>query len=143
MIYGVTEGGPDRDLVKIGYHNRQQRPWDPQDRSETEVPRAYLDEIREMVSRIFRGVEPEPVRGRYCSYTLTPDSSFIIDRSPAHTGIVQVSACSGHGFKFAPAVGECAAEMVLGLPGRIDPAPFRASRFAPGAIPTPNYSSIE
>ncbi|SDJ40596.1 N-methyl-L-tryptophan oxidase [Nonomuraea jiangxiensis] len=138
VIYGVTEGGPDRDIVKIGFHNRQQRPWDPQDRSETEVPREYLDEIHAVVSRIFKGVVPEPVGGRYCYYTLTPDTSFIVDRSPAHAGIVHISACSGHGFKFAPAIGECAAEMVLGLPGGVDVTPFRADRFAPGAVPMPN-----
>ena len=38
-----------------------------------------------------------------CFYTTTDDERFILER---HGRIVVGSACSGHGFKFAPAVGK-------------------------------------
>jgi len=42
---------------------------------------------------------------------------------------VVASACSGHGFKFASAVGELVADLATGTPPRFDPAPFAISRF--------------
>jgi sarcosine oxidase len=40
-----------------------------------------------------------------CLYTNTHDEEFIVDRRPGSPNIVFASACSGHGFKFAPAIG--------------------------------------
>jgi sarcosine oxidase len=45
-----------------------------------------------------------------CLYTNTDDERFILER---HGRIVVGSACSGHGFKFAPVVGERLADLVL------------------------------
>jgi sarcosine oxidase len=64
-----------------------------------------------------------------CLYTNTPDGDFVIDTHPAAPGIAFASACSGHGFKFAPVIGEALAD--LALTGR-SPLPidhFRAARF--------------
>ena len=44
---------------------------------------------------------------------MTPDNHFIIDRHPKHPGLVYASACSGHGFKFAPVIGEVLADLAL------------------------------
>jgi sarcosine oxidase len=72
-----------------------------------------------------------------CLYTNTvaadrrPDGGeeFIIDRLPSDPRIVVVSACSGHGAKFATAVGDIVADLVL-IPGyQSDPA-FRLDRFS-------------
>jgi sarcosine oxidase len=41
-----------------------------------------------------------------CKYTVTPDFAFVIDRHPDSDRVWLASACSGHGFKFAPAVGK-------------------------------------
>lgn len=48
-----------------------------------------------------------------CLYTLTPDRHFIIDRHPEHPNVVVAAGFSGHGFKFAPVVGEVLADLVL------------------------------
>ena len=48
-----------------------------------------------------RGVET-------CLYTSTADESFVLER---HGRVVVGSACSGHGFKFAPVVGRTLAEL--------------------------------
>jgi sarcosine oxidase len=46
-----------------------------------------------------------------CLYTLTPDRHFVIDRHPEHANVVFAAGFSGHGFKFAPVVGEMMADL--------------------------------
>ena len=66
-----------------------------------------------------------------CFYTNTPDLHFVIDRHPRHADrVVVVSACSGHGFKFAPAIGETVADLLAGTAPRYDLSMFRMQRFA-------------
>lgn len=48
-----------------------------------------------------------------CMYTLTPDHDFVIDQHPDHPKLVLCGGFSGHGFKFAPVVGEIAADLAL------------------------------
>jgi sarcosine oxidase len=57
-----------------------------------------------------------------CMYTLTPDSHFVVDRHPAHGNVVLCGGFSGHGFKFAPVIGEIASDLALdgGSRHRID-----------------------
>lgn len=47
-------------------------------------------------------IDPEPHLSETCIYTNTADESFVLER---HGPIVVGSACSGHGFKFAPWIG--------------------------------------
>jgi len=78
-----------------------------------------------------RGLDARPAAASVCVYTNTPDGDFILDRHPASPHASIVSACSGHGFKFAPAIGECLASEIAGERPAIDLTPFRLSRFAP------------
>jgi sarcosine oxidase len=48
-----------------------------------------------------------------CMYTLTCDSHFVVDRHPAHGNVVLCGGFSGHGFKFAPVIGEIASDLAL------------------------------
>jgi monomeric sarcosine oxidase len=68
-----------------------------------------------------------------CLYAKTPDSHFIIDRHPEHPNVIVAAGFSGHGFKFAPAIGEYLVEIA-----RNERAPtlplFRLSRFAPRPV---------
>lgn len=52
-------------------------------------------------------------RSETCLYTMTPEQHFLVDASPHDARVVVLSACSGHGFKFAPVVGKLAAEIAL------------------------------
>jgi sarcosine oxidase len=71
------------------------------------------------------GLGPAPRRSQVCHYAVTPDSDFLIDRD----GLVQtVSACSGHGFKHAAAVGEAVAQAAVGETPALDLSPFAAGR---------------
>ncbi|HUQ84587.1 MAG TPA: N-methyl-L-tryptophan oxidase, partial [Gemmatimonadaceae bacterium] len=65
-----------------------------------------------------------------CLYTNTPDLHFVIDVHPSHPNqVVVVSACSGHGFKFATAIGEIVADLLGGTKPRYDLGMFRMTRF--------------
>jgi sarcosine oxidase len=66
-----------------------------------------------------------PVRAITCMYTNTADEHFVVDCMPGGDGVVVVSACSGHGFKFAPVIGEAAAGLALD-----GATPHDISRFA-------------
>jgi sarcosine oxidase len=54
--------------------------------------------------------DPRPVDAQTCLYTTTADESFILERRGR---LVVGSACSGHGFKFAPAIGARLAALAI------------------------------
>jgi sarcosine oxidase len=63
---------------------------------------AVVDRVAEWVARTYPDADPDPVGAETCMYTTTPDERFILERRGK---VVIGSACSGHGFKFAPAIG--------------------------------------
>ena len=69
-------------------------------------------------------------QGRVCIYTMTPDEHFVIDRHPEHPGIVFAAGFSGHGFKFASAVGEATSQLLLDGTSTLDLSIFSLSRFS-------------
>jgi sarcosine oxidase len=120
----------DGSTVKIGLHMRPglDEPADP-------VPgprppdRADAAALTEIVAATLVGLRPEPVRLATCMYTLTPDEHFVIGHRRDLPGLTLLAGFSGHGFKFAPVVGEIAAQLALtgrcGLPiGLFDPHRF-------------------
>jgi sarcosine oxidase len=72
---------------------------------------AIVERIASWVRERFPDVDPEPVAAQSCLYTTTADEQFVLERRGR---VVVGSACSGHGFKFAPAVGRRLAELALG-----------------------------
>ena len=50
---------------------------------------------------------------KVCVYSLTPDQHFIVDRHPDNERLILCGGFSGHGFKFAPVIGEIAADLAL------------------------------
>lgn len=67
-----------------------------------------------------------------CLYTNTPSGDFLLDRHPRDPRVVLASPCSGHGFKFSPAIGEVLADLVEDRPPRFDLSPFRLDRSMQG-----------
>jgi monomeric sarcosine oxidase len=63
---------------------------------------ALVERVADWVSRTYPDADPEPVAAETCMYTTTPDEHFILERRGR---VVIGSPCSGHGFKFAPAIG--------------------------------------
>jgi sarcosine oxidase len=72
--------------------------------------RTLVAQITNWVNERFPRVDPEPVAAETCVYTTTADESFILERRGR---IVVGSACSGHAFKFAPAIGKRLADLAL------------------------------
>ncbi len=58
------------------------------------------------------------------------DEDFIIDTVPGAPQAVFASCCSGHGFKFASAIGEILADLSTEGRSAFDLAPFSLARFA-------------
>ena len=93
---------------------------------------AAAELYRRYLVRYFPWVAPEPLRSVSCLYTNTRGSRFMIGRHPAHANVTVVAACSGHGFKHSPAIGEAVAQLVVDGRSEVDLAPF--------ALPSPLIS---
>ncbi len=76
------------------------------------------------------GLTAACVRSATCLYTMAPESRFVIGADPGRERTFVVSACSGHGFKHSPAIGEAMASLVLegALPAAL--APFDPARLS-------------
>lgn len=92
--------------------------------SEAESASMYAKHVRGRL----RGVTPRVVNASACLYTVTPDSSFIVDLMPDQDLIMAVSSCSGHGFKHSAAIGEAIAQTIAETGCRIDLSPFTLAR---------------
>jgi sarcosine oxidase len=64
-----------------------------------------------------------------CMYTATPDRHFVIDVHPKYPNVAVAAGFSGHGFKFAPTVGEILADLAEVGATRHDTRLFTATRF--------------
>lgn len=64
-----------------------------------------------------------------CLYPMSKDGHFIIDRIPGSDRIAFAAGLSGHGFKFAPVIGEALSDLALGREPRVDLKPFAVARF--------------
>ena len=98
------------------------------------IQRAVTDEdIRAFTdfSRIYLPDVGDKVLDAYtCIYTMTPDDHFVIDHHPVSRNIVYATGFSGHGFKFAPVVGEVLADLTQNGETDRDIGFLRASRFS-------------
>jgi monomeric sarcosine oxidase len=112
--YGLLSGADAPGAVKVGVHGMGTvTTGDDRDG----IPdRAVTEEVRRFVRDRIPGLQPEPIKEVSCLYTSTASEDFIIDRRGA---LVIVSACSGHGAKFAPLTGVLAADLATGT-GRPD-----------------------
>lgn len=75
------------------------------------------------------GVLPEPYAETTCLFTSTASEDFLIDEAD---GVILVSACSGHGAKFAPLLGEFAANLATEEAGV--PNEFRVALHSKGDV---------
>jgi sarcosine oxidase len=122
----------DGATVKVAMHHGG-RPADP-DALDRAVAEPDVAPVAAFVAETLPGLDPVPARAEVCMYTNTPDLHFVVgDAGPA--GVTVVSACSGHGFKFAPVMGEIAADLALEGRTAHDVAGFSPSRFAGRELP--------
>lgn len=128
--HGIHYGFPyDRDQgLKIAKHHHASEAVDPDsyDRSVTAADEAM---IRSALEQYIPAANGERLAARTCLYTMTPDGDFVIDRTAASPQIIVASPCSGHGFKFAPVIGEILADLATTGGGMHDISRFRLARF--------------
>ena len=110
---GVFYGFPaDTDGIKVAKHHHLDETVDPDGHDRTV---SAADEA--VVRRVLRAYVPDAdgrlIAARTCLYTMTPDGDFILDRLPGCPQIVVAAPCSGHGFKFAPVIGEILADLAV------------------------------
>jgi len=79
-----------------------------------EVEPANRRRVVDYVQRYLPGLDPEPYAETTCLFTNTPDEDFLIDRAD---NLTVLSPCSGHGAKFAPLIGQWAADLTTGAGG--------------------------
>lgn len=107
-VYGVPDIGMG---VKFGSHgsgDATDADRLPRDVSDGEVARA-----RRLLAQWMPCAAGPLVASKACMYTLTPDHHFAIGYHPRDSRIVIACGFSGHGYKFAPVIGEIAADLAL------------------------------
>ena len=94
------------------------------------VDEAEVAMLRAMLDRYLPGAAGAVKWTLTCMYTNTPDRDFVLDRHPAHPQVAYGCGFSGHGFKFASAIGEVLADLALDGAARQPIGFLAASRFA-------------
>jgi sarcosine oxidase len=112
MHYGIPpEGGTGVGAaIKVAKHHHRDETVDPDAYDRTVDPG---DEalIRTAIADHLPAANGRLVAAETCLYTMTPDGHFLIDRLPGTSNVIVASPCSGHGFKFAPVIGEILADL--------------------------------
>ncbi len=127
---GLLYGFPlhEQSGLKIANHHSRGTEVDPDS-----VNRNYLKEDSndaiDFARRYLPGISDEVVDGKICLYTLTPEEDFLIDFHPSNKNMLIASGFSGHGFKFAPVIGEILADLCLDGKTSHPIDRFRISRF--------------
>ncbi len=126
-VYGLPMIDPRG--VKVAVHYGAPELAGPQ-----EINRDITDEDEAPVRKFLELHLPNATGPRthasVCIYTLTPDRHFIIDRHPAHHAVAIAAGFSGHGFKFAPIVGEVLADLAMNIKSPHHVEMLQLGRFA-------------
>lgn len=107
VMYGLA--APGDEGVKVGEHHAG-RPVDPDDRP-ADPDLLARERASEYVGEWLPGLDPAPRSWAGCLYDTTPTEDFVVDRRGR---LVIAAGTSGHGFKFAPILGEMVADLVAG-----------------------------
>jgi sarcosine oxidase len=127
LYYGFPYD-PANGLKMAGLHFGDRIDPDSVDRE----PSARDEErVRAWLRRRMPLADGDRRRAQVCMYTNSPDGHFIIDREGP---VAYASACSGHGFKFASAMGEILAEMAISGHSSLDIGFLSSDRLASGTI---------
>ena len=114
--------------VKVAKHHHRDETVEP-DSYDTRVSADDEAAIRAGIADHLPAANGALLGASTCLYTMAPDGDFVIDRLPGAPQVVVVSPCSGHGFKFAPVIGEIAADLALDGASGHDISRFALARF--------------
>jgi sarcosine oxidase len=129
--HGVHYGFPPHDgsPVKVAKHHASDQAIDP-DTVDRAISATDETLIRAAIAEHIPAANGRMTGAKTCLYTVTPDHDFIIDRLPGAPNVIVASPCSGHGFKFAPVLGEVLGALTTEGSTRHDISRFRLERFA-------------
>ena len=129
--HGIHYGFPLQDdgLLKIAKHHHAGEVVDP-DTCDRIVSAADQAAITAPLFQMLPAAAGPVADAKTCLYTMSPDGDFVVDRLPGRERIVVASPCSGHGFKFAPVIGQALADLAQTGRTPVDIRRFRLSRFA-------------
>ena len=88
-----------------------------------------LKMVRDFLEEYIPDGNGELIDSKVCMYTDTPDQDFLIDSHPDDENIIICSPCSGHGFKFTPAIGEICSSLIINNSTNFDLDEFSLERF--------------
>ncbi|EIW9478168.1 MULTISPECIES: N-methyl-L-tryptophan oxidase [Klebsiella] len=115
--------------LKIGKHNGGQLISEPEERKPFGAVASDGSESFNFLRNVLPGIGG-CLHGASCTYDNTVDEDFIIDTLPGHDNTLLITGLSGHGFKFAPVLGEIATQFAQGETTEFDLAPFSLARFS-------------
>lgn len=99
----------DNTTVKAAVHHHGQA-VDPDDLDRSIKPEDVAP-VSRLVGNSLPGLRLPAARAQVCMYTNTPDEHFMVGPAPGLERVVLLGGFSGHGFKFAPIMGEIAADL--------------------------------
>ena len=127
FFYGFPWTDEGIEGLKLACHTSASIPGldDPVDPEEVDrsLRPADLAPVQSFVEQYFPRAKGAVAGHRVCLYTATDSWDFLFDRHPGCGQVVVVGGLSGHGFKFAPALGKRVAAMLLD--DRDAPSEFR------------------
>jgi sarcosine oxidase len=125
IIYGFPDLG---DGVKAAFHSRgvYTRP----DQLERGISEDDIVPIQTALASWVPDAGQTFLNAKACMYTLTPDEHFAIGLHPADADVIVAGGFSGHGFKFAPVVGEIVSDLLIDGGSRFDIGFLSPDRFA-------------
>ena len=113
LYYGVPtwsgQFGPGG--VKVGFHGPG-APVDP-DSGEREPDPAVVKRFERDMGRYLPDALAGAAAAATCLYTMSPDRHFVVDTVPGAEVVAFAAGFSGHGYKFAPVIGDLLADLVL------------------------------
>lgn len=122
----------DEDGVKLGEHTGGAFLESVND----DAPEAAIqarDDVEAFLRRrapgLTKGLAPAISKQQRCLYEVSPDRHFIIDKHPNCEELSFAIGQSGHGFKFAPVIGEALADLALNGETSTDFNFLKLSRF--------------
>ena len=121
-VYGVPG-------FKLGKYHHLGQQTDP-DRVDREFHPEDEAVLRAGIRRYLPDADGETLLMKTCLFTNSPDEHFILDLYPEWPQVSMAAGFSGHGFKFAPVIGEVMADLAMeGGCARFDLGLFGLHRF--------------
>ncbi|MGX6450092.1 FAD-dependent oxidoreductase, partial [Patulibacter sp. S7RM1-6] len=110
LLYGMPAiGGAS---LKVGLDHG---PADDVHAPRRPVSAEEVELLHGLVRRFLPGADGPVEESLSCRYTMAPRNRFAVGPLPGRPNVLVAAACSGHGFKFGPAIGAALADLATGV----------------------------